>query len=427
MIYLRRKQILPQLFIKMVTLGTVIIGGGLAGLTVAEALAKHNQGVTVLERYPAWGGRVVTYRDDGLQYEIGAGRIFKDHKRVAALVKRFGLNTYPISTKNEFETHSNPFLDSFEPIHTILKDIPVSTLQKHTIADIIPKAYHPLLQAYPYWAELNLLRADLALDLFNKENPMGSNSTTTDFYGIKEGMDALTTHLAQAAKDAGADLRNRHRVHDIKRTKDNLFEISGDYGKKADAKPFHFKAKRVIIATCRCSLSGFSVLKYTPLLKQLGTSALMRIYAVYPQNQDGKVWFHDIEKQVTSNPLRYIIPIDKRSGLIMISYTDGVDTNYWRSLEGEKLEAALHMHAKSLFPSKIIPAPTYLKKHDWTQGCTYWLPGNYDVDEAIQTAMNPSHNLYVVGESISKDQTWMEGALESAEGLLKKLAYSKDE
>lgn len=414
----KRKQIYPQTCIKM---DTLIVGGGLAGLTVAEQLAKDGIRVTVLERYPAWGGRVATYREGGLQYEIGAGRIFKDHVRTHALIQRFGLHTYPISTYSEFEHTSNPFLNIFDPIHALLTELPPATLRQHTIAELVPVSYYPLLKAYPYWAEIHLLRADVALELFNKDKPMASKGTTTDFCGIREGIDSLALQLAKAAKEAGADMRNRHRVHSITQSSNGLFEIIGDYGKKAEANPFVYTAKRVIIATSRHSYKEFAVLNNLPLLKQLACSPLMRIYAIYPHNSDGNVWFHDIEKQVTVNPLRYIIPIDKQSGLIMISYTDGVDTNYWRPLEGAALEAAIASSVKALFPDMIIPSPTYLKKHDWPEGCTYWLPGPYSIQAAIHEAMNPSPNLYVVGESISLHQTWIEGALESADTLLQKI------
>ena len=404
----------------METLHTVIVGAGLAGLHVAEELAKANHHITVLERYPAYGGRVVTYRDDKIQYEIGAGRIFKDHCRLHALIKRFNLHTYPISTEQDFEHNPNLFLNAFEPIHKLLNTLPQDLLQQHTIASIVPESYKQLFKAYPYWGELHLLRADIALELFNNNRPMASKGTTTDFCGIKEGMDAITTHLAQSAQKAGADLRNRHRVHDIQLQPDGLFLITGDYGKKADAKPFRYTAHKVIIATSSQSYKQFTILAKLPILKQLATSPLTRIYAIYPKNSDNAVWFHDIKKQVTSNPLRYIIPIDSQQGLIMASYTDGDDTKLWHRLEGPALTSTLQAHLGTLFPDKTIPTPTYVKKHEWTEGCTYWRPGNYNITKAIQEAMNPAANLYLVGESISKTQTWMEGALESAEQVLEK-------
>ena len=56
----------------METENIIIIGGGLAGLTIAEYLAKKGSrnNVIVLEQYKMWGGRVVTYRnkEKGLQY-----------------------------------------------------------------------------------------------------------------------------------------------------------------------------------------------------------------------------------------------------------------------------------------------------------------------------------------------------------------------
>ena len=148
----------------------------------------------------------------------------------------------------------------------------------------------------------------------------------------------------------------------------------------------------------------------------------MRIYAVFPPDpHSGKVWFDGVPKTVTAGPLRYVIPIDAKKGLIMISYTDGADTDVWRALEDKELETLLLKEARGLFPDKSIPAPTFLKKHDWPSGCTYWLPGDYDVAAASLAAHNPATGVYVVGESISTEQTWMEGALQSAETLVELL------
>ena len=101
----------------------------------------------------------------------------------------------------------------------------------------------------------------------------------------------------------------------------------------------------------------------------------------------------------------------------MISYTDGDDTNIWRTLEGSELQTKIQQEVRALFPSHNIPEPTYLQKHDWKEGCTYWLPGNYDVQSTSNKSHNPSPNLYICGEAISTNQAWMEGGLESAETL----------
>jgi monoamine oxidase len=392
---------------------TIIIGGGLAGLSIAEYLAnKVSSNVLVLEQYRAWGGRVVTYRDKekGLQYEIGAGRIFHEHKRIGALVKRFGLHTYPISAESTFNNHPNPFLQLFDPVRKVLQTLPDDVLAKHTVKELVPKELHSTLEYYPYWSEFNLLRADLALPLFNPGKAMGTDKPA-EYYGVVEGLDSITTHLHDAAKKAGATLKNRHIVTNIRRLAPDLFEITGLRGKKANQHPFKYQASRVIIATCRCGYSDFSILKDMPLMKQLATGALTRIYAVYQPPLDIP------EKVVTDGPLRFIIPINPKTGLIMISYTDGDDTHYWNKLDGDMLEDAIHKEFTKLFPDKTMTKPTYLKKHEWPNGCTYWLPGDYSPKEASKIAHNPEPNLYLTGESVSLNQTWMEGALESAEYL----------
>jgi len=400
----------------------VIIGGGVAGLATALHIANLGKQVLLLEKYPNLGGRAITFKEGKIQYEIGAGRIFHSHHRVTELVKRYGLHTYPITTNSMFEHDPNDFNTLFTPIVKELEKLPNAVLGTHTIKQLLPSSLHPLLDMYPYRAEMETLRADVALPVFKPNATMGEKA---EYYGVKEGYSTLVEHMAKEAKDAGAVLKTRYRVKDAIRLENGLFEITGDYGKKIAAKPFKFITPTLIIATCRCSLSNFTVLKNAPLLKQLNTSPLCRIYAVFPKNKDGNVWFKDMEKMVTRNPLRFVIPINPESGLIMISYTDGRDTEHWKDLEDKELEVEIVRNARMLWPDKLIPAPTFLKKHMWPSGCTYWVPGDYTVKEASRQAHNPSPNLYVVGESVNTTQAWIESALESAETLTKLLRTVK--
>ena len=195
---------------------TIVVGGGLAGLRIAHRLAlqekddKHS--ILVLEQYGVWGGRVATHHKDGLTYEIGAGRIFKGHTRVANLVKEFKLNTYPISTKS-FTGHGepNPFLSLFEPIRQVLNRADPQSLATHTIYELVPPEFHSIFQYYPYWAEIHLMRADLALKEFSPNDTMGTKQDD-DFYGIQGGLDQLTTGLYEQCKQAGVSLKDKHKV-----------------------------------------------------------------------------------------------------------------------------------------------------------------------------------------------------------------------
>jgi len=393
----------------------IIVGGGLAGLTMAEELSKEtSHAILVLEKYSVWGGRVLTHRSP--QYEIGAGRIHRTHTHVAALVKRFGLHTYPIPTDTMWEEGPNPFLSLFTPIREVLETLPSSTRSRHTIRELVPPSLQPILAMFPYRGEFDTLRADMALPLFRSGHTMGSDSeagtdAVIDYYGIVEGMDAITARMAEELmKKQNVDLRLSHTVKEIVKGQGDGFEVRGTTHRI----PFSFRTRNLILATNLNSLAKFPILAPLPLFQQLAMSPLIRIYAVYPT----PAWFCGLTKTVTRNRLRYVIPINEKAGLIMVSYTDGEDTDYWRALEGPALEDAIQSELHALFPDKQIPRPTYLQTHDWKDGCTYWKPGEYDVEAASRAAHAPLPNLYICGESISLQQAWMEGALESAHTLL---------
>jgi glycine/D-amino acid oxidase-like deaminating enzyme len=394
---------------------TIIIGGGVAGLTVAKELAKRGDKVILFDKWGNWGGRVYTYHGaGGIQYEIGAGRIFKEHKRVNELVHHYGLKTFPISTESLWEVKDpNPFLDLFAPIRDLLATLPADVLAKHTIAELLPHSLEPILLRFPYRSEFYTLRADEALRFFSPRKTMGASGDA--YYSVVGGLDQIPKGLAREAKHAGATLKQESDVKDVRRV-DELFEVEVET--KGERKTY--VAARVVFATCRCSLSDFKILSETPVLKQTGTEPLSRIYAVYPPSKStGEVWFAGMEKVVTANPLRYVIPINAKKGLIMISYTDGDDTEYWKGLKDAALQKEIQRCARELFPEHTIPEPTYLKQHRWGGGCTYWLPGDYEVAEASKAAHNPAPGVYITGESISLEQCWIESALESAETLLR--------
>jgi phytoene dehydrogenase-like protein len=215
-------------------LDTLIIGAGIAGLTVAEELARRGVNVIVLERYPNIGGRIVTNREVP-QYEIGAGRIFANHHRVHGLIRRFKLHTYDISDQYIWRSIRSPDVPvpneigrfMSEVVVPALSSLPTDVLATHTVGELLsPRAREALVQ-YPYRAEVELLRSDAAVAAF--ENEM---ATFKGFTGIVEGMDALTTMLANACRSAGAKILTRHRVEDIVKNRDGSFTVVGNAGKK---------------------------------------------------------------------------------------------------------------------------------------------------------------------------------------------------
>jgi hypothetical protein len=77
---------------------------------------------------------------------------------------------------------------------------------------------------------------------------------------------------------------------------------------------------------------------------------------------------------------------------------------------------------RKLFPERSIPNPIFFKQHPWYDGCTYWLPGRYNVLDESKKSLHPlptsMPNLFMCGETFAVKQCWMESALDQADKLL---------
>jgi monoamine oxidase len=77
----------------------LVIGAGIAGLGTAFELAAQGHDVTVLEARTRPGGRVFTLREsfaDGLYADAGAMQVYDSHARAQRYIKQFGLELDPI-------------------------------------------------------------------------------------------------------------------------------------------------------------------------------------------------------------------------------------------------------------------------------------------------------------------------------------------
>ncbi|HVW33771.1 MAG TPA: FAD-dependent oxidoreductase, partial [Acidimicrobiia bacterium] len=79
----------------------VVIGGGIAGLTAALELAERGAPVTVIEAGPAFGGKIITSRVDGLIVEGGADSFLSTKPAGLALAERVGIADRLINSRPE--------------------------------------------------------------------------------------------------------------------------------------------------------------------------------------------------------------------------------------------------------------------------------------------------------------------------------------
>jgi cytochrome b involved in lipid metabolism len=144
---------------------------------------------------------------------------------------------------------------------------------------------------------------------------------------------------------------------------------------------------------------------------------LFRIYAKY-----STPWFKNMSKIITDKNLSMIIPINYKMGLIMISYTDNIKATYWNNIETiDKLKKEIKKELKLLFPNINIPDPEWLSLEYWNEGCHAWgtnMDNNKIMDNITKQLGN---NIYLINESYSFLQGWIEGSLEMTHNILNKI------
>jgi len=173
-------------------------------------------------------------------------------------------------------------------------------------------------------------------------------------------------------------------------------------------------SKKLICAIPSESLKKIPYFKNLEVLKHVKMEPLLRTYAAYKTP-----WFKGLGRIVTDTPIRYFLPIN--DNIAMVSYTDSKDAEYYKKIDKKRLGEVIQTGLRELFPDRKIPDYSYFKDHYWSYGATYWLPGNYSVSEESKKSIKPfDEDLFIIGESFSMKQAWMEGALEQTKKYLDK-------
>ena len=393
---------------------TIIVGAGIAGLHVGIELLKRGVSCRILEAYHHAGGRVFTFktrvpRIGPVQWESGAGRISLTHKRVLGLLKRYGLHTYPISGDAQFmdagQSTENRFSDLCDVYLAPLRSLPPSILQTKTLGEVLESVMGSakgFYQMFPYWSEMHTVRADHALHAFQREM-----KSMSGFVGCAEGLSALIHAMVEDFKGRGGTIRYDTTVTAVS-TEGGTMRIEALKGE--------YFCKRCVLALPSEAIKSIKGVNM-PVLKHLQMNPLLRMYAVFPVSKG--VWFSGLPKVVTTDRVRFIIPINESKGVIMISYTDGNDARFWTKMDKDAVQGEVMKRIRALFPDRDIPEPLFFKMHHWKEGCTYWKPGSYDVAKESAASVHPQKNLFVCSESFAEETCWMESALIQAERVFK--------
>lgn len=402
----------------------IVVGGGISGLYVALKLINGKNKILLIERNNRLGGRLQTYDDKKIKYEIGGARFHKGHKKLFELIKMFNLEDkiFPIKNDKTFIPIKNKFKKKYETNKLIDKILDNSKKFKkdallkinfNQLCDkILTKEECLYLKAsFEYVSELEDLNAYEAVDSFQNDL-----SYKFQFYLFKNGFSELIELMEKYLKENNCEIKLNHTLRDLKKKGETYHLNTININKNK-----LFKTKNLILALDKTPLLSIKYLSpIKSLLESVKKIPLMRIYAIYPLDpKTKKSWFHNIGKVTTDIEIKYIIPYNPQMGLIMISYTDQELAEYWNKILDQgpkKLELELSKQLKRLFPKKNIPKPTYLKGHYWHNGVHFWDKGK-EAEEMAKKINRPfvDENLYICGTTYSQRQGWVEGALESGD------------
>lgn len=402
-----------------------IIGGGIGGLYLAWRLIHDNiydpKTITILEQTKRVGGCIYTYSfDDDTKYEAGAGRINIKHKHVNYFIRQFGLTKVPITNTKEYVKDGQ--ID--HKYDELLKQS-LDTLNKQfhkklhklsffaALSELFPLPIcRDIIDSFGYSVDFECVNAQSALYSFNRE----LYPNQTGFFAVRGGLTQIVSKLESFLVNKGCVIRKQCKVDDITKNGDK-FEL-------------HMNNKRImidhklVICIPLQSLRSFSILQSCSFMKAVGTQSLNRIYALIPKY---KTWVNGNPNKITTSDslVKYIIPIDMESGLIMISYTDGRFAQYWNEISNcgqQYLKKRMCIALQNLFTNETIHINDikYIKSHYWDNCVHFWKPG-YDIHKESEKSLNPFRNLYIATETFSLNHGWIEGSMQQIDRVLKKI------
>ncbi len=415
----------------------IIVGSGIAGLYAGyqiKRIAPANTTFLILEKNPKkWmGGRAGNETFYGADVVVGAGvgRKNKDH----ALIQLLKDTKTPYS---EFKSTRN--YATFQPVDIIgivreLKDAykkDSSFHQDKTFkqffvdvlgddkykefvittgytdfehADICETLYHyGMDDNVGGWTALHVPWSDLIERLYDRIGGAPHFRFSTEVSKIEQRKDS-----------AGTDNDAKYR-----------FEITTANHKK-------YYANKVIVATTihgiRKIVPGAS--SPTSIYQNIKGQPFLIVYAKFDRTSTEIMKKYVQTFTVVQGPLQKLIPMDPDKGVYMVAYTDNQHAIALKSKGAlENTPEVREMYSKWIKKALGIPKDevplniTAIRDYYWSDGTHYYTPIHPTEykrrPEFINKAQHPMPGMVVVGEVVSRDQGWVEGALESVDAVFR--------
>jgi hypothetical protein len=403
-------------------LDIVIIGGGIAGLYSAYKIKKTDPSkkILVLEANNYLGGRAGNVNFHGVSIPIGAGvgRKKKD-KLLMELIKELNMPFHDFIASSQYATTIESGCKVKEMFLYLKKSY---ENEKDNIKTFKQYAKPKLEEKYNRDAYNNFIVCAGYTDYENESAydtlyHYGFDDNYADWPGYSFSWNQLVDKLALFI--GFQNIRKSCYVNKIKKLplQNNSYEVICNTETK-------FLCNKVIVATTIESV--MKLLDHKFIYNQIKGQQFLRIYGKFSKLSIPIMKEKCSKTTIVPGPIHKIIPMDIEKGIFMIAYTDNKDAKILdryksnnvknRKVLCRLLEIALDIPKESLELDDMVD-------FYWETGTHYYTPLRGDFKnrkDFCNHAQQPSENIRVVGEMISMNQGWVEGALESVNNVINK-------
>lgn len=400
----------------------IIVGAGMAGLYAAYKLKTahpHIRFLIIEKNKKAWvGGRAGNEPFYGVDVVTGAGigRLRKD-KLLHKLAQELGLNTPEFVSKKYYSKDIEPInmanaMKLLREKYAARGENASSITFKKFAREVLGETIYKRFLETSGYTDYEKEDAYETLYYYGMED----NYTNSRAFSVpwKKMVDQLVRKIGET------NIRFGNGVVKIRR---QMLETPIVQYYLETAQGTSYVCSRLIIAT---DIGGIrQLLPDMPIYREIEGQPFLRVYAKFSKQSipylREKIQGYTCVKGV----LQKIIPMDVDRGVYMIAYSDNLravelqpfieNTERNRVLFRDLVEKAVDISGGSL---DIIA----IKSFYWNVGTHYYKPLDKSVYSSrrrfIHMAQQPLENIVVVGEAVSRNQGWTEGALESVEKVV---------
>jgi len=445
------------------------IGSGVSSAYACYQIKKHNinnNKIIVLEKDNNYGGRIKSVfsnvnKQNHLEVayaELGAMRIFdiKPMKKIFDLLKVFGLKTIKVSLEdsdNIFYYNGTKYAKSEARLSNGIK---VSEFEEYTINNLKNKYPDINFEEIFDYEELRNLNIKEFFEKYGNANNDDINMWIAySGYNIYDYVDNIQVARHLYAKNFfnTKDKDKQYYILDgmIALVK-KLFENSNAeiiYNTKAisiqkDSQGYNiintinsnnvyeqYKCKYLFIGLTLKQMKELNTYQQIPIsplrIQMINEVISIPLFKVFLKWDKKNIWWGEgkkyrIGKSTTNLPIRQIHYYDDEDILIYNSGRYATELN--KKFEENPAKAAVEVYEQiKIMHQMDIPPPNYIYTiyKYWPDGSQVWLKGA-DVNKNVEIIPNGSidkSNIFIIGDSFSKYQGWVIGALNSVDVALK--------